>query len=233
MTDPALAAHALPPAAMHSAGVPRARLVAARVGQPLVVAEMVAGFLLGPSFFGWIADPALQVRLFPADYAAGRSRSEPGRSGALHVLRRPRVPHRLWCARQARIGVRSPGSSDRLCLRRPARLLLRTRPGSSPIRSGHVQAAIFLGTALSITAFPVLARIISERGISGTTVGLARARRRRDGRRGRVDHAGGRARQPHRRRDAGGPPPAAVSLYVVACCSACRGSNRLASRQRR
>src|SRR5207249_6417958 len=32
-------------------------------------------------------------------------------------------------------------------------------------------AVLFLGAAMSITAFPVLARIISERGITGTTVG--------------------------------------------------------------
>ena len=30
-------------------------LLAKRAGQPQVVAEMVAGFLAGPSFFGWLA----------------------------------------------------------------------------------------------------------------------------------------------------------------------------------
>ena len=35
-----------------------------RVRQPLVVAEMVAGFLLGPSFFGALL-PQIQGRLFP------------------------------------------------------------------------------------------------------------------------------------------------------------------------
>ena len=34
-----------------------------------------------------------------------------------------------------------------------------------------MQATLFLGAAMSITAFPVLARIISERGIAGTMVG--------------------------------------------------------------
>src|SRR6478672_7685091 len=37
----------------------------ARVRQPLVVAEMVAGFLLGPSFFGALL-PSVQARVFPA-----------------------------------------------------------------------------------------------------------------------------------------------------------------------
>ena len=33
------------------------------------------------------------------------------------------------------------------------------------------QGTLFIGTALSITACPVLARIINERGISGTSIG--------------------------------------------------------------
>ena len=38
--------------------------VASRVGQPRVVAEMVTGFLLGPSFLGWAAPPVYGA-LFP------------------------------------------------------------------------------------------------------------------------------------------------------------------------
>src|SRR5262245_19327038 len=37
-----------------------------RIHQPQVVGEMVAGILLGPSFFGWVA-PQLSSALFPAD----------------------------------------------------------------------------------------------------------------------------------------------------------------------
>src|SRR3954467_8567415 len=39
--------------------------LARRARQPQVVAEMVAGFLLGPSRFGWLA-PATHAQLFPA-----------------------------------------------------------------------------------------------------------------------------------------------------------------------
>ena len=39
--------------------------IAGRFGQPPVIGEIVAGLLLGPSFFGWIA-PAFYARLFPA-----------------------------------------------------------------------------------------------------------------------------------------------------------------------
>jgi Kef-type K+ transport system membrane component KefB len=38
--------------------------IAGRFGQPPVIGEIVAGLLLGPSFFGWIA-PSWFARLFP------------------------------------------------------------------------------------------------------------------------------------------------------------------------
>ena len=41
-------------------------LVAARAGQPQVVAEMLAGIILGPSLLGWLA-PDVQTWLFPWD----------------------------------------------------------------------------------------------------------------------------------------------------------------------
>src|SRR5262249_60860114 len=39
--------------------------IARRLGQPAVVGEMVAGILLGPSLFGWIAPAAFQL-VFPS-----------------------------------------------------------------------------------------------------------------------------------------------------------------------
>src|SRR6478672_6335752 len=41
-------------------------LAARRLGQPQVIAEMMAGFLLGPSLLGWLA-PGLQARAFPPE----------------------------------------------------------------------------------------------------------------------------------------------------------------------
>src|SRR5690242_11959575 len=43
--------------------------VARRFGQPMVIGEMFAGLLLGPTFFGWLA-PDAQQWLFPHSGAA-------------------------------------------------------------------------------------------------------------------------------------------------------------------
>ena len=64
MTDPALAALLFIQFAVILAACRALAWAFARVRQPLVVAEMVAGFLLGPSVFGAIA-PSVQTRLFP------------------------------------------------------------------------------------------------------------------------------------------------------------------------
>jgi len=44
-------------------------------------------------------------------------------------------------------------------------------PGLFTEKTQYYQAALFLGAAIAITAFPMLARIISERGLSGTSLG--------------------------------------------------------------
>ncbi len=49
--------------------------------------------------------------------------------------------------------------------------MLRANGGLLTGQVTAVQASLFIGTALSITAFPVLARIIGERGIAGTSIG--------------------------------------------------------------
>ena len=41
-------------------------VLAVRLGQPQVMAGMIAGFLLGPSFFGVVA-PQLEALLFPSE----------------------------------------------------------------------------------------------------------------------------------------------------------------------
>ncbi len=142
-----------------------------KVRQPQVVAEMVAGFLLGPSVFGWVA-PALQTRLFPA--------------ATLHVLyvtSQIGLVLYMFCtglefrrdllARYGRraLSVSAAGIAVPFALGAALGLYMLRSGAFFTGRVLPVHAMLFLGAAMSITAFPVLARIIAERGIAGTSVG--------------------------------------------------------------
>ena len=179
-------------------------LLAARVGQPQVMAEMVAGFLIGPSLFGWLA-PRPPGSNLPRRLAPGPLRRQPDRAGALHVLRRPGVPLR------ADGQARAAGGGGLDCRHRRA-----ARAGRRPGR--HAVAERRLLRPEGVGRFPC--RAVRRRGavdhrFPGAGAdhlragnrrdrdGFAGARRRRARRCRGVGHPGDRARQLHRERDAG------------------------------
>jgi Kef-type K+ transport system membrane component KefB len=171
MTDPALAALLFVQLAVILGACRALGWAFARLRQPLVVAEMVAGFLLGPSFFGAVA-PAIQARLFPA--ASLHSLYVLSQLGLVLYMFSVGVEFRLDLVTQYRrraLGVSTAGIAFPFVL---GGLLAAVMVRSGGFFTEHVRpihAVLFMGAALSITAFPVLARIISERGIMGTTVG--------------------------------------------------------------
>jgi Kef-type K+ transport system membrane component KefB len=146
-------------------------LVAVRVGQPQVMAEMVAGFLLGPSLFGWLT-PGLQAQLFP-----------PESRHALFIVSQIGLVLYMFCVglefrselmvRHARraAAVSIAGIAAPLALGGALAVLLMRSGGFFAPEVKTFHAVLFVGAALSITAFPVLARIIYERGIAGTAMG--------------------------------------------------------------
>jgi len=148
-----------------------AALLAAKLGQPQAVAQMVAGIALGPSVFGHLA-PTLQRQIFPVEsrpilYAAaqlglalymfvvgvtfdtGLLRAQARRAAAVSVA-----------------GIMAPFALGAFL----AEWLMRSGPYFAP-GIGRPTAVIFLGAAMAITAFPMLARIIHERGLTGTPIG--------------------------------------------------------------
>ncbi len=146
-------------------------LMARRLGQAQVVAEMIAGFLLGPSLFGWLA-PEVHAWLFPASTMP-----------LLYVVSQVALTLYMFT-----IGLEFQTDLVRSSLRRAASVslagilapfLLGGALGLVLLRSGGFftstvtpgQAVLFIGAALSITAFPMLARIIYERGLTGTPIG--------------------------------------------------------------
>jgi Kef-type K+ transport system membrane component KefB len=142
-----------------------------RVGQPPVVGEMIAGVLLGPSLLGEIA-PKLETELFPAAlkpvlYVAGQLglvafMFQAGYEFRSHLNR--------GIARTAAI-VSSAGILTPLVLGTLLAFAARGRVGIFVHGVPGGATETFVGVALAITAFPMLARIITERGLSGTRYG--------------------------------------------------------------
>jgi Kef-type K+ transport system membrane component KefB len=140
--------------------------------QPPVVGEVVAGIALGPSLLGLVAPGAVEA-LFPADARPQLQLIAQlglvvfmllvGLEVDLDVLRRRR-----------RLVGAVAGSSVALPFALGAALAVVIYDQHDRTASGPVPAvpfALFCGTALAVTAFPVLARIVRDRGLSRTTVG--------------------------------------------------------------
>jgi Kef-type K+ transport system membrane component KefB len=171
MTGPSLAALFFLQVACILAACRAVGWIAARVGQPRVVAEMVTGFLLGPSFLGWIA-PSVSQSLFSAE-------SLP----VLSLVAQVGLVLYMFCvgldfrsdlvlkSGQRAAALSIAGIAGPFALGGLLMLALPSTRGLFTDPVTPVQAWLFMGTALSITAFPVLARIIGEHGMTGTTIG--------------------------------------------------------------
>jgi len=132
---------------------------------------MVAGVFLGPSLFGLIS-PSFQRFLFPPDslkllYVAAQL-------GIGLYMFLVGVEFDIAMFRQrarSAAAISAAGMLVPLVLGGFLALGLRQIPGMFPEKAGVYESMLFLGAALSITAFPMLARIIYERGLTGTGLG--------------------------------------------------------------
>ena len=145
--------------------------LARRLGQPQVVGEMIAGVLLGPSFFGWIA-PGMQQALFPkASMTVLFSVSQVGLALYMFIVGME-FRTELFLARiRSAASVSIAGMVTPFLLGAGLALWMVGRTGFFGDTVSPTEAALFLGASMSITAFPMLARIIYERGLAGTSLG--------------------------------------------------------------
>jgi Kef-type K+ transport system membrane component KefB len=138
--------------------------------QPQVVGEMIAGVLLGPSLFGLLA-PDLQHMLFPKESKA-----------VLYVGAQMGVGLYMFIvglgfrADHFKSNARSAVAVSLSGMAAPFLVAIAIAPwllsqGLFGKGIDAFQAALFMGAAISITAFPMLARIIHERGLSKTPLG--------------------------------------------------------------
>jgi Kef-type K+ transport system membrane component KefB len=144
-----------------------ARLLGAaarRLGQPPVIGEILAGILVGPTLFGSVVTDAL----FPVDV-------RPALAGLANVglvlfmfIVGYELDHTLVRGKE-RIAVSVSVGSIALPFGLGIVLafwLARTHPVTD-----RWAFALFIGAAMSVTAFPVLARILTDRGMQRIAVG--------------------------------------------------------------
>lgn len=141
------------------------------LGQPQVVGEMIAGVVLGPSLFG-LFFPELQAAIFPketknmlyvgAQFGVGLYMFLVGCT--LHL------DHFRTKAKSAAT-VSVAGIATPFVMAALITPLLLDVPGLFAEGISQWSATLFMGACIALTAFPMLARIINERGLANTSLG--------------------------------------------------------------
>ncbi len=142
-----------------------------RMGQPGAVGEIVAGLLLGPSLLGHVL-PGLSASLFTVGAApAIKILSQIGLILLMFQIGCGFEFGRLGAARLKRLTLATAVVS----LAVPFALGLGIGVLSAPRFAPGIDStayALFCGVALSITAVPILGRILIERGLAQTDLGV-------------------------------------------------------------
>ncbi|MGK2901329.1 MAG: cation:proton antiporter domain-containing protein [Mycobacterium sp.] len=149
-----------------------AGLAAQRVGQPQVVGEMIAGVVLGPSLLGRMA-PDLQNDLFPAGTSNLMLYTAAQLGLVLYMFiigLNFDVDHVRQRAGTA-AAVSITGTVAPLFIGALAAIPLLAVGGFFGEGVTLGLAMMFLGASIAITAFPMLARIIFEKKLTGTSLG--------------------------------------------------------------
>jgi Kef-type K+ transport system membrane component KefB len=151
-------------------------IIAARFGQPQVVAEMIAGVCLGPSLLG-LFFPDFQQALFPWDQTARDTQSylfpvsQLGLALYMFIVGmefRIDIVQTQW---KSAVAVSVAGMVCPFVLSLALGWYFFRYTSLFPAGTGLWESAMFLGASMCITAFPMLARIIHHRGLTGTRIG--------------------------------------------------------------
>lgn len=142
-------------------------LVMRRVGQPMVIAEVTAGILLGPSLLGWLA-PDAAAALFPAtSLSALGALAQLGVALFMFIVGLEFEPALLRGRAHTSIVISHASIIVPFALGFGLGLGIRDDYAAG----AGVEFPLFMGVAMSITAFPVLARILAERDLLKTRIG--------------------------------------------------------------
>lgn len=140
------------------------------LGQPPVIGEVLAGILLGPSLLGKISPAALDY-LLPADVA-----------GYLGLIAQLGIILYMFTVglefdaavlhKQAQAAVAISHASILAPFVLGSALALVLYPHLAPSQVPFTVFALFLGASMSVTAFPVLARILTDRKLNKSPLGV-------------------------------------------------------------
>ncbi|HET9985662.1 MAG TPA: cation:proton antiporter [Longimicrobiales bacterium] len=138
-------------------------------GQPQVVGEMAAGLLLGPSALGALA-PGISAGLFPPDsLPLLGTLSQIGLLLFMFLVGVELEPALL--RHRSHTAVLASHASITIPFFLGTLVALALYPRVSDSSVSFTGFALFMGAAMSVTAFPVLARILTERRLVGTPLG--------------------------------------------------------------
>lgn len=140
------------------------------INQPTVIGEILAGIMLGPSLLG-LYFPEATAFIFPIESL-----------GNLQFLSQiGLILFMFIIGMELDIGVLKQRAGAAVFISNTsivvpfvmgAGLAYFLYDSFAPSGAGFIPFALFMGIAMSITAFPVLARIVQERGISRTSMGM-------------------------------------------------------------
>ena len=137
--------------------------------QPRVVGEMFAGILLGPSLLGWVA-PHASAFLFPsASLGFLNALSQVGVVIFMFLVGLGIDPKELKHEGHSAVLISHVSITAPFVMAAGLALFLYPRLSDDSVKFTHF--ALFMGAAMSITAFPVLARILIERNLMKSRLG--------------------------------------------------------------
>ena len=140
-----------------------------RIGQPAVIGELVAGIVLGPSLLGRLA-PGLAHHVLPA--AVLPIISALGQLGLITFMFLVGLELDLGALRgQGRTAAAVSSAGVALPFGAGALLATALYSRFAPPGVYRLPFVLFIAVAMAITAFPVLARILTDRGLDRTETG--------------------------------------------------------------
>lgn len=145
-------------------------LVVKKMGQPAVIGEIIAGIALGPSFLGWVF-PSVSEFLFAKNSLGSLfALSQIGLIFFMFLIGLELDIKTLKEKTPAAVAVSHASIIFPYAL--GLGLAYFIYQDFAPKGVSFMSFALFLGISMSITAFPVLARILKEKGLTKTEMGI-------------------------------------------------------------